>query len=441
MRRTVHLLVFLGLTLCHAASVHAASAVQYFQGPGGLEVYFVESHANPMVEIRLLARGGSAFDPPEKAGVASLTAWMFNEGGGKMDATTFQERLTFHGISLGATASKDTLSVRLTTLTKQLDEAWSRLSDALLRPRFDEKDFARARAEQSAGIMKGREQPGVQASILLHQKLYPNHPYGHPVSGTLESLQRITTNDIRRFHQNAFHAPSTVLAVAGDMDLARLKALIHRHLSKLDATPSPFPPIPQAKEVTMGQQHLVMDVPQTALSLGTLGVNRHDPDYYAFYVLNQILGGSGLSSRLNEEIREKRGLAYGVYSYSSPLEGGGPFVVGMKTKTASANEALFLIYQEIQRMAKDGVSELELQEVKRYLSGSFPLYLDGLSKLSSIWSTIGFYKRGLDYLEKWPERIHAVTRKDVLRAARRILDLSQFYTVTAGKEAVQGKQK
>lgn len=426
-------LVFFVSMLGHVVAVHAALPVQYFKGPGGLDVYFVESHVNPMVEVRLLARAGSVFDPPGKEGVSSLTAWMFNEGGGAMDAATFQERLTFHGISLGATVSLEVMTVSLTTLTEQLDEAWSRLGDALLRPRFDEEDFARARAEQSAYIIKRREQPGVQASLLLQKKLYPNHPYGRAISGTLESLQRITLEDLRRFHADSFHAPDMVLAVAGDIDLVSLKKLIDRHLSGLDATASPFPATPQAKPIVAGQQHKVMDVPQTTLRLGTVGISRQDPDYYAFYVMNQILGGGGLSSRLNEEIREKRGLAYGVYAYFSPLAGGGPFVIGMKTKTESVHEAGALIRQEIQRMAKDGVTASELQNVKRYLTGSFPLHLDGLGKLSGIWGVIGFHKRGLDYLDRWQERINAVTREDILRVARRILDLSRFYTVTVGK--------
>lgn len=433
MKKALHCMVFLVLLLAQTVSARAESTIQHFQGPGGMAVYFVESHANPMVEVRLVARAGSAFDPPDKSGVSSLTSWMFNEGGGDMDAATFQERLTFHGISLGATSSRDIITINLTTLTEQQDEAWSRLADALLRPRFDANDFARAMNEQRASILKDQEQPDVQASHLLYQKLYPHHPYENPVDGTLASLARITLDDLRQFHADAFHAPAMVLAVAGDVTLIPLKALIQKHLSGLNVTPSPFSPIPAAKPIQKGAFHQEMELPQTTLQLGTLGIDRHDPDYYAVYVLNQILGGSGLSSRLNEEIREKRGLAYGVYSYFSPLEGGGPFVVGMSTKTASTQEALSLIRQEIQRLSTDGVSALELQEVKRYLTGSFPLHLDGLGKLATLWSVIGYYQRGLDYLDKWPERIHAVTLDDIKRVARRLLNIDKFYTVTVGK--------
>lgn len=434
-------LIVLLMIFSHAPSVMAASNVQHFTGPGGLQVYFVESHANPMVDVRLVARGGTAFDPPGKGGVAMLTSWMFNEGGGDMDAETFQERLAFHGISLGASADRDTLSVHMITLTDQLDEAWSRLADAVLRPRFDAEDFARAVEEQRAGIIKDRERPDVQASLLLRRKLYPDHPYGRPVDGTLESLQRVTLDDLRRFHADAFHAPNTVLAVAGDMDLARLKALIQHHLSGLDPSPSPHPPIPKAKPGTQGHAHIRMDLPQTTLQLGRVGINRHDPDYYALHVMNQVLGGGGLSSHLNEEIREKRGLAYGVYSYFSPQEGNGPFIVSMKTKTASTQEALTLIHQEMQRMAKKGITARELQEVQRYLTGSFPLHLDGLGKLSGTWAVIGYYKRGLDYLDKWPARINAVTLEEIRRVAQRMLDLSRFYTVTVGKPLVQEGKK
>ncbi|MEO5350232.1 MAG: insulinase family protein [Magnetococcus sp. YQC-3] len=427
-------LVFL---LCFSSPSHATPKVQQLQGPGGMQVYLLESHSNPMVEMRLVARGGSAYDPPGKAGLAAVTAWMFNEGSETMDVATFQERLEFHGIVMDATASLETVVVRLTTLTEHLDEAWSRLADGLLRPRLAEKDFARALEEQRALIIKNREQPQTQASLLLHRSLYPNHPYGSPVSGTLEGLANIDLADARRFHADTFHAPAMVLTVAGDMDLPRLQELLHRHLAELNPSPSPRPAIPEVARETAADparvQHLEMDLPQTTLLLGTIGIHRRDPDYYALYVLNQILGGSGLNSRLSMEIREKRGLTYGVYSRFVPLSREGPFIVAMKTKTESSNEALGLLRQILAQTANEGVSERELQEVVRYLTGSFPLHLDGLGKLSAIWGTIGFYQLGEDYLEQWPEKIRAVTREDIVRVARRVLNADRFYTVTVGK--------
>ena len=426
---------------CALPLAQATPKVQQFQGPAGMTVYLLENHANPMLEMRLVARGGSVYDPPGKAGLASLTAWMFNEGGGERDAATFQEQLAFHGILMDATVGLETLVVNLTTLSAHLEEATARMADALLRPRLEERSFARALAEQRASIIKHQEKPQRQAALLLKKMLYPNHPYGMPVAGTLASLSHITLTDLHRFRADTFHGPDMVLAVAGDVDLPRLQALLNLHFAGLDETPSPMPAIPPVVRKQPADRprthHMQMDLPQTTLLMGTIGMHRRDPDYYAFYVLNQILGGAGLTSRLSLEIREKRGLTYGVYSRFSPLSQDGPFIVSMKTKTASAQEALLLLQQELQKMAQEGVSDVELQEVVRYLTGSFPLHLDGLGKLATLWGSIGFHQLGVDYLDKWPERIRSVSREDVARVARRILDLSLFFTVTVGKNSVE----
>jgi zinc protease len=408
----------------------------HFTGPGGLSVYLLESHANPMVEVRLLSRGGAVHDPPGKEGVAALTAWMFNEGSQELVSSDFHERLEFHGIHMDATANMESLQVNLTTRTEHLEEAWARLADLLLRPRLDEKDFLRAVSEQRASIIKAREQPQTVASLRMHRLLYPDHPYGAPVSGTLEGLAKVTLADVRRRHAEAWHAPDLILAVAGAVTQAQLESLLQRHLAALDATPSPLPPVPEVS-VFSGEQakqhHIAMDLPQTTIMLATVGIKRQDPDYYTLYVLNQILGGAGLTSRLSQEIREKRGLTYGVYSRFSPFSEPGPFVVVMKTKTASRQEAVQLLMQELQKVADHGVSEQELQEAVQYLTGSFPLYLDGLGKLASIWGSIGFYRLGDDYLQQWPQRIRAVGRVDIHRVAKRILDPARFFTVTVGK--------
>ena len=427
--------LFLALLFWLSLPAHAdGTRVAPFTGPGGVEVLLAESHANPMVEVRILVPGGSARDPAGKAGVASLTAWMFNEGGGDLDSEGFRERLDFYGIALGADAGRESLEVSLTTLTEHLDEAWARLADALLRPRFDPRDFARARSERIAELTKSQEEPAVRAALALQRLIYPGHPYAEPVSGDLESIPRIELEDVRQRHFEAFRGAGMVMAVAGDIDMARLQALMDRHLSGLNPQPGPFQPLPLAETPAVGRhEHIEMDIPQTTLRLGIVGINRQDPDYYALQVMNQILGGGGLSSRLNEEIREKRGLAYGVFSYFSPLPARGVFVVGTKTKTASTAETLELIRREIRRMADEGVGEEELAETKLYLTGSFPLHLDGLGKLADNWSTIGYFRRGLDYLDRWPDRIRAVTREQVQGVARRILDLDRFQVVTVGR--------
>ena len=409
--------------------------VSRFQGPGGMTVYHVESHANPLVMVELLVPGGAAYDPEEKAGVASLVGWMFNEGGGDLDSEAFREKLDFYGISLGGSAGRDAMTITMSTLATHLDVAWDMLMDGLLRPHFAKADFQRAIAERVASLQKVREQPDKLAALALSEAIYGDHPYGRPREGSLESIANIKLDDLINFHEQAFRLPDLVLAVAGDITLPRLKELVNNSFSKMNNLPSPFNTIPQARPATAGatRQHIELDVPQTAIRIGGIGIHRHDPDYYPMVVMNQILGGGGFSSRLTEEIREKRGLTYGVFSYFSPLSGLGPFVLGMKTKTATVAESITLLRQEMTRMAETEVGTEELADVKRYLTGSFPLNLDGLGKLSGIWGVIGFYKRGLDYLTKWPERIRAVEAKDIQRVARRVLDLDSMHTVTVGR--------
>ncbi|MBF0357281.1 MAG: insulinase family protein [Magnetococcales bacterium] len=408
--------------------------VSHFQGPGGMMVYHVESNANPLLVVKLLTRGGAGYDPKGKAGVASLVGWMFNEGGGDLDSEAFQEKLNYYGISLSGSAGRDAMTVSMSTLSMHLDIAWGMMMDALLRPKFAVADFDRAIAEQIAAIKQAKEKPDVQASNALAKAIYGDHPYGQPTSGDLTSLSAIKVADLEQFHDQAFRLPGMVLAVAGDISLPKLKELVKSSFAKFNHMPSSFSPIPFAfTKNKSDQQHIELDVPQTAIRIGGVGINRHDPDYYSLVVMNQILGGSGFTSRLTKEIREKRGLTYGVYSYFSPLAGQGPFVVAMQTKTESVAESITLLRQELTRISNEDVDAAELEDIKKYLTGSFPLNLDGLGKLAGIWGVIGFYQRGLDYLSMWPERIRAVTSGDIRRVARRILDANRLHFVTVGR--------
>ncbi|MBF0428296.1 MAG: insulinase family protein [Magnetococcales bacterium] len=409
--------------------------IRQFSTTAGAGVILIENHVNPMVEVRILVRGGSAYDPSDRAGVAYMTAWMFNEGAGELNSTTFQERLHYYGISLAANAHQDTLEISMTTLSEHLEEAWTRLGESLTQPRLDPVDFQRGVRERVAELMKSEEEPAFRAGRALYPLIYGDHPYARPVNGNPESIQKITLADIRRHHIAAFRGPGMVIAVAGDVTLEKLQELTTRHLAKLNPLPGQFPPIPQAVTGKKGvAHHIEMDLPQTTLRLGVVGISRDDPDFYAMTVMNQILGGGGLTSRLTNSIREQRGLAYGIFSHFSPLSGRGPFQISTETKTESASEALSLIRQELTHLTRERVGEEELRDVKRYLTGSFPLQLDGLDKLAESWSRIVFYQRGLDYLDKWPERIRAVTQKDIQRVSRRILEIKRFNVVTVGKQ-------
>ncbi|HIJ85292.1 MAG: hypothetical protein HW380_1858 [Magnetococcales bacterium] len=413
---------------------------RFFQTGGGIRVYLLENHANPMVEVNILTRGGSAYDPAGKAGVASLTAWMFNEGAGDMDAETFRGRLDFFGISMDGDANRDTLVVKMTTLSEHFEEALRLLALALTQPRFELKNLERAQRERIVELKQHREQAGWLAGLQLYSMMFAGHPYGHPTSGTEESVGRITLNDVRQFHAKSFRAPEMVMAVAGDVTQPVLVALLDRFLGGLDSRPSPHGKIPLAPQSEKGGEfHVEMDTSQTAIQMGVVAMDREDPDYYPLLVLGQAFGGSGLTSRLYVELREKRGLTYGVHSMFLPLKERGPFMVALNTKTASVADAVQLIRDEMRRMAAEGLKDEELLDVKRYLTGSFALNLDTLKKQAATWSLIGYYRRGMDYLRRWPERIQAVSGEDVKRVARRVLEPERFSTVTVGKTVGGGK--
>ncbi|MEO5376645.1 MAG: insulinase family protein [Magnetococcus sp. DMHC-6] len=431
----MRVLLFIFFSYCGTALAAPGTAPQHFLTPEGMTVILLESHANPMVEVRLTLLGGSAQDPIGKEGLAALTAWMFNEGGGELDTVAFREKLDFYGISLSSEANRETQEVHMTTLTTYLDKAWSLMADALLRPRFDATDFARAQADTLATLLKNKERPDVQANQAMMATIYGSHPYGRPEEGTPESVKNVRLEDLKWFHNQAFRSSNMVLAVAGDIHMERLKGLVRGFLSGLPKDPGYFTWPASAKVGGQGAQNYVrMDIPQTDLRLGLVGIDRQDPDYYAAIVLNHILGGADFGSRLTEEIREKRGLTYSVYSYFSPLSARGPFIIGLKTKTESARLALDLVLSEVDKMARDGVTEKELQDAKQYLTGSFPLRLDGLGKLADNWATIGFYHRGWDYLARWPERILAVTQEDLRRIATKLLDIKRLHIVAVGRE-------
>ncbi|MEO5331687.1 MAG: insulinase family protein [Magnetococcus sp. YQC-5] len=408
--------------------------IQQFVTPRGASVVLIENHAIPMVEVRILVRGGGVYDPPGREGVASLTSWMFNEGAGELDSVAFQERLHYYGISLSASASTDTIEVTMMTLSEHLEEAWTRLGDALMRPRMAAVDFQRAVRERTAELIKSEEDPDFRVIRAVYPMIFGKHPYARPVNGTVESLKKIELADLRRHHDATFRGAGMVVAVAGDVTLEQLKQMTSRHLAGLNGSPGPFSKVAKAEPGEEGStRHIEMDLPQTTLRVGVVGISRDDPDFYAMTVMNQILGGGGLPSRLTTSIREKRGLAYGVSSYFLPLPGQGPFLVGTETKTESAGEVLSLIHQELRRMVEEEVGEEELRDTKRYLTGSFPLQLDGLDKLAETWCRVIFYQRGLDYLDKWPERIRAVTAGDIQRVAKRILVFKRLHTVSVGK--------
>ncbi len=410
-----------------------AVEVQRVVSKGGIEAWLVEDHSNPIIALDLAFRGGSALDSQGKAGLANLVASLIDEGAGDLDSQVFQGMLDDRSISLRFSAGQDGFGGEVFTLSENRDLAFKLLRLALTQPRFDAEPVERIRAQILAGIESSAENPNSIAARTLRRLFFPSHPYGQPGEGTAESVAGIAPADLRDFVAQRFARDTLVIGVVGDITPGDLAELLDRTFSELPARAEGFAVSDAPPE---GEGALVVverDVPQSVVSFGHAGLKRDDPDYYAAYVVNYVLGGGGFSSRLYEEVREKRGLAYSVYSYLNPLDHSALVVGGVATQNGRVATSLELIRQEWRRMAEDGPSEKELADAKTFLTGSFPLRFSSSGRISSMLVGMQRENLGIDYLERRNSLIEAVTLDDARRAAKRLYDADKLTVVVVGR--------
>ncbi len=401
----------------------------------GMVLLVAERPALPIVHLSLLIKGGSSEEPPEKAGLARLVAALLTQGTEKRTAAQISEEIEFVGGSLGASAGYDTSTVELTVLKKDLDLGLELLADILTSPTFPEEELKRKVREVQAAIRKGREEPGEVAQKAFAEAVFGAHPYGRPGEGTEESLGRITRQDLLEFHR-AFYLPNnSIMAVAGDVTIEEMVTKLKRYLAHWKPGRVRERPVP---EVSKKEKPLVkkiqMNITQANILLGHLGLSRSNPDYYAVLVMNYILGGGAFASRLWENIRENRGLAYDVSCHFLPRRFPGAFQVELQTKNESANTAIEEVLKEIRRIREEPVSDQELEEAKAYLTGSFPLKIDTNAKVAGLLGNIEYYGLGLDYVASYPRLIGAVTKGEVQRVARKYLDLEGYVLVVVADQ-------
>jgi len=405
-----------------ADSLFAMPQVRRMVLPNQLVLLVSEEHSIPLVTLRLLVEAGSRRDPPGKEGLANMTANGLLLGTSSYSVTAFNEALDFMGASLGASAERDYATLTLRTLKKDLDRGFDLFMEALTRPTFPDDEVRRQTEKTLAAIQSAEERPGHVAGKAFRSALLPGSPYGHPVKGTEESLPRITRETILQFRRTFYHPNNAILAVVGDITLDEVRTRLIPRLSQWPRAMIPdehfTPTFARGPETIAIERHIT----QANIILGHQGVSRNNPDYYALSVMNYILGGGGFGSRLMEEIRVKRGLAYSVVSYFAPGKYPGLFQVIVQTRNASAQETISLIRQEMERIQTEPVSGEELEKAKKYLIGSFPFRLDTQSKLASFLTQVEYHGLGLDYPEKHASYINAVTQDDVLRVARSYLD-------------------
>jgi zinc protease len=404
----------------------------------GLEAWLVEDHANPIIAFRVAFRGaGAAVDPADKSGLARMTAALLDEGAGDLDSQAFQRRLEDLAIRLGFDADLDNFGGSFETLTANRDAASELMRLALTQPRFDPEAVGRIRSQLEASLRSQAEDPDWVANRQLWTALFPNHPYGRPVEGTPESLPRIDRDSLERFAAERLARDRMVLGVVGDITPAQLAPLLAATLGALPAKAVPANVADVRPDANGAVTIVDMDVPQSAVSFAQAGLKRDDPQFYTLTVLNQILGGGGLTSRLFDEVREKRGLVYSVYTGLVPLDHAALILGGAGTANERVAETVGVIRDQWRRLATGGITEAELGDSKTYLTGSFPLRFSGSSRLAGLLVSIQLENLGIDYLDRRNALIAAVTRDDVNRLARDLLAPDKLTCVVVGRPTVE----
>jgi len=410
-----------------------AADIQRVVSPGGIEAWLVEEHSIPLVAFNFAFRGGATQDPDGKEGLAALMAGTLDEGAGDLTSASFQERLEEKAIDLSFRADRDALTGGLRTLTENLDAAVDLLSLALGKPRFDQEPVDRIRAQISARLRRDERDPEDIAGRAFMRTAFPGHPYGRPVNGTLQSLAAITREDVVGAARRLMARDNLVIGVVGDIDAKTLAGKLDAAFGGLPARAELRPVADVAPKVLPQAQVVELPVPQTAIIFGRQGPLRKDDDFIPAFVLNHILGGGGFSSRLFTEVREKRGLAYSVYSYLAPYDHAGMVLGGVATRNDRAGESLRIIREEIRRLAADGPTEAELEKAKKFLIGSYPLRFDSSLKIADQLVQLQLDDLGMDYPLKRNALIEAVTAEDIRRAAKKLFGEGELLVVAVGQ--------
>jgi zinc protease len=420
-------------------AAEAAAKVERVVSPGGIEAYLLSEPSIPFLSLSLHFRGGAALDPVGKEGLAYMVSGLLDEGAGDLDSQAFRTELEDRAIRLSFDAGRDEFTGRLKTLTRHRARAFELLRLALTEPRFDAEPVERIRNQIQADLRRRTEDPEYLAGLTWFATAFAEHPYGRPVEGSVESVAAIATADLGRFVADRLARDNLVVGVAGDVTAAELGPLLDRAFGDLPAHSAPYRLEERAAPADAGTVVLRRHVPQSQVLFGQEGLARDDPDFYAGYVANHILGGGGFTSRLTEEVREKRGLAYSVYSYLYPMEFGPLWLGGLGTANAAVGQAVEVVREQLARMAAGEISQAALDDARTYLTGSFPLRLTSNDAIAGTLVAMQVDDLGLDYLERRNDYIEAVTLADVRRVAARLYHPDRLLVVVVGEpEGLQG---
>jgi len=410
--------------------------LQHWTTDEGARVYFMQAAELPMLDLQLLFAAGASRDG-NLPGIALVTNGMLNEGIEGMDSGAIAAGFERLGAQYANSSHRDMALASLRTLTasEKLQPALDLFTRVVSQPAFPSDALERLRNQLLASLQMRLQSPAALGSEAFWAGLYPQHPYGSLPSGQAESLTLLTPDVLQTFHQEYYTAGNAVIAMVGNIDRQKAERIASRLSSALPEGPAAAP-IAEPDNIEARHEHVVFDSQQTHIMLGQLGISRHDPDYAALYVGNQILGGSGFGSRLMEQIRETRGLSYSVSSSLTPMEAAGPFQIGMQTRADQVELALEVIDATVSEFVAEGPTETELVRSKRQIMGQFPLSTASNDAIVSQLGAIGFYGLPLNHMQLFLDRVEKLTVEDVRSAFRRHIDPERQLVVTVGPEPV-----
>jgi zinc protease len=432
--RPLVLALLLSVAVPGAANAITVKAVP---SPSGVETWLSEEHAIPIIAVNIAFPAGAAYDPTDKPGLATFVSSLLDEGAGDLPSEGFKQALEARAIRIGASADRDYITVSMTTLKENADEAFRLLGLVLSRPRFDAEAVERMRVAILAGLKQEDENPSTVASKAWFATYFGTHAYAHPESGTPSGVQAITINDIKAFATDHMVRDRAKVAVAGDISDAELRRYLQQLFTSMPT--KSVAQVPRASDAAKSSTNTIpRNEPAPVAVFGFAGPMRLDPDFIPTFVANYILGGGGFSSRLMDEVRDKRGLTYGISTGLADYKSSALIVGSVQSEKSKITTALDVAKSELARFAKDGATAKELADAKTYLTGSYPLGLDSNAKIAR---TLNAYQRqGLtpDYVEKRNGLINAVTLQQVNAMAKKYYDPAKLVVVIAGTPDAAG---
>lgn len=406
--------------------------IQEVTSPNGIKAWLVEDRSIPFMALELSFRGGLSLDPEDKRGATYLMTGLLEEGSADLEAVAYARELEALAASIDYDGSDDSIAISARFLTENREEVVALLRDTIMQPRFDPEALERVRGQVLSGLAGDLKNPNDIAGATFAAMAYGAHPYGGSEKGTLETVAALTREDMFEAHKRVFAKDRLFVGVVGDISAEELGVLLDALLGELPETGAPMPG-PAEVTIDGGVTVVEFDTPQSVAIFGQSGIDRHDEDFFAAYVLNQILGGGSFESRLMAEVREKRGLTYGVYSYLVPKDHAAVYMGSVASANGRIAEAMDVIRAEWTRAATEGVTAQEVEDAKTYLTGAYPLRFDGNGRIARILVHMQMDDLGLDYIRTRNEKVNAVTLEDVNRVAAELLDPNGLHFVVVGK--------